>query len=148
MLFLFFETSAGRYALDSQNIVEIIPLVRIKKMPAVPLFVAGIINFRGEPVPVIDLCALASGVPCKPLYSTRIILVHYPLADQVKIVGLIAERATDVAKGSKTGRAAGILIRDDATRLRADKTDNEEMVQWFDIPRMIPEDIVRSLFPD
>ena len=82
MLLLLFETSDGRYALDSQHIVEIIPLLLPKKIPGAPGYVSGIINYRGQPVPVFDLCALAGGAPCRLYYSSRIILVHYPLADE------------------------------------------------------------------
>ena len=61
MLLLLFETSDGRYALDSKHIVEIIPLVKTKRIPAAPAFVKGLINYHGSPVPVFDFCELEGG---------------------------------------------------------------------------------------
>ncbi len=149
MLFLLFETSDDRYALDSRDVVEIIPLVIPKKITAAPVYMAGIINYRGEPVPIFDLCSLADGTPCKPLYSTRIILVRYPLASGgQKLVGLIAERVTDVIKSDHQDlRASGILI-DEALNVHAVGSGNDEIIQRFDLKGIIPEDIVCKLFKE
>ena len=147
MLLLLFETSDGRYALESQQIVEIIPLLQAKKIPGAPTYVAGIINYRGLPVPVFDLCALAGEVPCRQYYSTRIILVEYPLAvDQKRLIGLIAERATDVVRCSEADiRSYGILLEKPAEPGAAE-TGQEEIVQMFNVERMISADIVRGVF--
>jgi len=146
MLLLLFETNDGRYALDSQYIIEIIPLIRAKRIPAAPGYVAGMINYHGVPVPVLDLCVLEGGEACRPFYSTRIILLCYPLDGEEKVVGLIAERATDVIKCSDTDiRSSGILV-DKNSSLQINESGQEELVQLFDMSRMIPEDIVRELF--
>ena len=147
MLLLLFETSTGRYALDSQQIIEIIPLLVPKKIPGAPDYVAGIINYRGDPVPVFDLCALAGGSPSNHYYSTRIVLVHYPLdTEQERMIGLIAERATDVVKCTENDiRSSGILL-EKGSGSQASGSGNEEIVQLYDIARMIPVDIVRGLF--
>ncbi|NOX81042.1 MAG: chemotaxis protein CheW [Deltaproteobacteria bacterium] len=149
MLLLLFETSDGRYALDSRDVVEIIPLVIPKKITAAPAYVAGIINYRGEPVPVFDLCALADGTPCKHLYSTRIILVRYPLAaGRKKLVGLIAERVTDVIKSGHTDLGSSGILIDEALNSSAAGAGNDEIIQKFDLQGIIPEDIVRELFKE
>ena len=144
MLLLLFETSDGRYALDSQHIVEIIPLLKTKRIPAAPSFVAGMINYHGTPVPVFDFSAIEGGEASRPFYSTRIVLVRYPLDDEEKLVGLIAERATDVIRCSEGDiRSSGILLGRDSAGSESDK---EEIVQLFDVTRMIPEDVLRELY--
>jgi chemotaxis-related protein WspB len=147
MLLLLFETGDGRYALDSGHIVEIIPLLQAKKIPGTPGYVAGMINYRGMPVPVFDLCALAGGSPCRHYFSTRIILVHYPLADdQQRLIGLIAERATDVVSCSESDiRSSGILLGKGAGA-QSTGSDQGEIVQLFNVARTIPADVVRGLF--
>jgi len=146
MLLLLFETSDGRYALDSKHIVEIIPLLKAKKIPAAPAFVTGMINYHGLPVPVFDFCAIEGDEASRQYYSTRIILVRYPLDDEEKIVGLIAERATDVIRCTESDvRSSGILLEKNPL-FNTDDSGQEEIVQLFDIKRMIPEDVVRELF--
>ena len=111
MLLLLFETHDGRYALDSKYIVEIIPLLRAKKIPSAPGYVAGMINYHGLPVPVLDICAMEGGEVSRPLYSTRIVLVPYTLDGEEKLIGMIVERATDVIKCSESDiRSSGILL--------------------------------------
>ena len=146
MLLLLFETSDGRYALDSKHIVEIIPLLKTKRIPVAPAFVKGMINYHGNPIPVFDFCALEGDEESRTFYSTRIILVRYPLDDEEKLVGVIAERATDVIKctGSDV-RSSGILLEKHSVT-GDDNSVQEEIVQLFDIKRMIPEDVVRELF--
>jgi chemotaxis-related protein WspB len=147
MLLLLFETSEGRFALEARNIVEIIPLLQPKKIPGAPGYVAGIINYRGMPVPVLDLCALGGGSSCQQYYSTRIILVRYPLSeDDARLIGLIAERVTDVIACDESDiRSSGILLEKTAEEDVADG-GQEEIVQMFSVTRMIPADVVRELF--
>ena len=47
------------------------PLLELKKIPESPRGVAGIFNYRGRPVPAIDLNQLAMGQPAVDLLSTR-----------------------------------------------------------------------------
>lgn len=146
MLLLLFETNDGRYALDSKHIVEIIPLLNTKRIPSAPAFVKGMINYHGVPVPVFDFCALEGDEVSRTFYSTRIILVNYPLDDGEKMVGVIAEKATDVIKCTESDiRSSGILL-EKATGSGSSDSGQEEIVQLFDIKRMIPEDVVRELF--
>lgn len=145
MLLLLFETGDGRYALDSQHIVEVIPLVRAKKIPAAPGYVAGMITYHGSPVPVFDLSVLEGGEPCRRFYSTRIILLRYPLDNRQQTVGLIAEGVTDVLKCNEEDvKATGILLESSGGE-QDGGSGQEEIIQLFDVARMIPEDIVREL---
>ena len=73
MLLLLFEIGDGRYALDVNQIIEIVPLVKFKKIPTTPDYVAGLMNYRGDGAPVIDLCQLIDHETFDDALSTRII---------------------------------------------------------------------------
>jgi len=75
MLFLLFQLGEDRYALEAGRAVEVIPFVALKKIPHAPHGVAGVFNYRGRPVPAVDLCELTFGRPARELLSTRIIIV-------------------------------------------------------------------------
>src|SRR3982074_2397318 len=99
MLFLLFELGRDRYALDVLQIAEVLPLVDITRLLQAPPAVAGIFNYRGAPVPGIDVSHLTLGRPAERRLSTRIVLVHYHDADgQTRLLGLIAERATQTVR--------------------------------------------------
>jgi chemotaxis-related protein WspB len=103
MLFLLFQLGADRYAIEAQQAVEVVPLLELKRIPQAPPGVAGIVNYRGRPVPTVDLCALTLGRPAREQLSTRIIILRLTdAAGRPQLIGVVAERATDLLR--KEGR--------------------------------------------
>jgi len=99
MLYLLFQIGSDRYALEAGEAVEVLPLVGLKQVPQAAPGVAGIFNYRGEPVPAIDLSELTVGRPAQERLSTRIIVVDYTgAAGQRGRLGLIAERTTELMR--------------------------------------------------
>ena len=87
MLLLLFKLENERYGLDASQVAEVLPLVDLKRIPQALPEVAGVLNYHGELVPVIDLCKLVPGKPASPRLSTRIILVTY--RTKIRIVFLV-----------------------------------------------------------
>jgi chemotaxis-related protein WspB len=99
MLFLLFQLGRDRYALEASRVVEVVPLLELKRLPKAPPGVAGIFNYRGRPVPAIDLSEMTLGQPASERLSTRIIVVSYH--DGIgtgHLLGLIAEHATETLR--------------------------------------------------
>jgi chemotaxis-related protein WspB len=61
MLFLLFQLGSERYALDASRVVEVVPLLCLQRLPQAPPGVAGVFNYRGQPVPAVDLSQLTMG---------------------------------------------------------------------------------------
>lgn len=112
MLFLLFHLGPDRYALDVRQLVEVVPLLGLRSIPHSARGVAGIINYRGQPVPVVDLTELALGKPSAEQFSTRILIVNHPDVDgNPRLLGLIAEQATGmIRKQPEELREAGVRI--------------------------------------
>lgn len=147
MLLLLFETSDGRYALPTDVIVKVVPYVKIKKIPNALEHIAGFINYQGKPVPVLDACVLSGGKACRERFSTRIILVNYPFTDQEhKIFGLLAERVTETIKIDRTENHNSRILLDEAICSSGPGIDNEEMIQFIDLKRIVPEQIANDIF--
>lgn len=99
MLFLIFEVGGDRYALEASRIVEVLPLVAIKKLPQAPKGIAGVFLYHGEAVPAVDVSELTFGTPCAERLSTRILLTDYVDATgKAQRVGLIVEKATELTR--------------------------------------------------
>src|SRR6185295_19724436 len=77
VLFLLFQIGEDRYALESGQIVEVLPLLNVKSIPRAPEGISGIVNYHGTPVPLVDLGLLAIKCPSRPRVTTRIVLVNY-----------------------------------------------------------------------
>jgi len=96
MLLLCFSLGDERFALDTAKVVELIPLVSVRRIPRAPEWVVGVICYHGQTLPVIDLCALNIARKAKRRLSTRIILVRFTAADKKEhLLGLLAEQVTE-----------------------------------------------------
>jgi chemotaxis-related protein WspB len=147
MLLLIFEVEGGRYALATERVVEVVPMVALRKIPFTDDYVAGLMNYRGRPVPVIDLCRVTGGRPCTPKYSTRIILVNQPVKNKPDaIIGLIAEQVTETTKSSLTTAPSSGMVIDDSLFQTRSKPAEYEMVRWFDLEQMLPLHKFETLF--
>lgn len=110
MLLLQFQAGNDRYGLDVAEVIEVVPRVTCREIPHTCPAVAGLINYRGTPVPVVDLTALITGAPSRPFFSTRIILTDYPDREGGhRVLGLMAERVTEtVSCGEGDFRPLGV----------------------------------------
>lgn len=148
-LFLLFRLGNDHYALDATEVAEVLPLTALKQIPGSPAWVAGVLPRRGQPVPVIDLCALATGVASAQRTSTRTVLVHYRRheGDAPRLLGLRLEQATETLRcapesfvdtGIDTGTARYLgPVRHDELR---------GLVQWVRVHALLPDDVHAMLF--
>lgn len=99
MLFVLFQLGNERFALEARRVLEIVPLLELKKIPQAPPGLAGVFVYRGQPVAAVDLCALLLGRPATEHFSTRIIIIqHQTAATPERRLGLIVERATETLR--------------------------------------------------
>jgi chemotaxis-related protein WspB len=109
MLLLTFMAAGEHYALDVSGVIELVPRVELRAIPHAPAFLAGLLGYRGEVVPVIDLGLLLGSSPCPDRLSTRIILVKSAPGGQnrgdeardadrgpARLLALIAEQVSDL----------------------------------------------------
>jgi len=149
MLLLLFQVGGDRYALDARRVVEVIPLLQLQRIPRAPKGVAGLFNYRGWPVPAVDLTELILGRPAGERLSTRIVVVEFPDAQGVaRQIGLIAEQVTDLVRKESAdfpdpggGTGAGPF-------LGAVEMDRDGVIQRIHAENLIPEHIRGALFPE
>lgn len=140
MLFLLFQIGHDRYALEARRAVEVIPFLALKRIPRAPCGVAGIFNYRGQPVPAVDLCELTFGRPARELLSTRIIVVNFSGADgQSQWLGLIAEQATGLLRREAHDFVNAGLQVGDAPYLGPVAMDDHGVIQLLHAEHLLTE---------
>jgi len=142
MLFLVFQVGAHRYAIDADRVAEVLPLVAITAIARAPEEVAGVLVYRGAPMPVVDLSQLLEGRPAERRLSTRIVVVHYPVGKDgakggTRLLGLIAEKATETIRREAVDFVDSGVVNDRAPYLGAVAPDPHGMVQRVDIARLL-----------
>jgi len=149
MLFLMFQLGKDRYVLEAGKVVEVLPLLALKSMPQAPKGVAGIFNYRGRPVPVVDLSELTLGQPASPRLSTRIILVNYEgEAGKRQLIGLIAEHATEIVRKERKDFVDSGMKLGHAPYLGPIAMDGGGVIQWIHEQKLLPPPVRDVLFAE
>jgi chemotaxis-related protein WspB len=109
--------------------------------------VAGLFNYRGQPVPAVDLCDLTLGQPARERLSTRIIIVKYPDAEgETHLLGLIAEHATGtMRKEAREFVDTGVKVSG-APYLGQVIMDGQGVIQWLHEQRLVDQSVCDLLF--
>ena len=87
-----FEVQGRAYAIDVAHVREIVRLQEITPLPKAPALIEGVVELRGDVVPVLDLGRVLGGDPCEPSNRNRIVVLE---CDGL-VVGVNVEAATDV----------------------------------------------------
>jgi len=146
MLFLLFQLGSDRYALEARRVVEVVPLLSLQRLPQAPSGVVGVFNYRGQPVPAVDLSQLTLGKRAEECLSTRIIIVNYPDREgRTHLVGLIAEHATEILRAEASDFIEhGINVG--APYLGPVFVGPKGPIQWVREQRLLSEPVRESLF--
>jgi chemotaxis-related protein WspB len=147
MIALTFEIEGQRYGLDISQVVEVVPAVRLRRLPGVPDYVAGILRFRGAHVPVIDLNELIGGTPAVARLSTRLVLVRHPGPSGAgRLLGLLAERVADGLDESAATPVATGVAAPEAPYLGPLGTSGGRSVQYVRVEQLLPDALRERLF--
>ncbi|MEH1790143.1 MAG: chemotaxis protein CheW [Nostoc sp.] len=144
MLMLLLNIGNERYAIESRQVVEVIPLVMLKTLPHQPEYITGVFNYRGRIVPVIDLCQLMRGKPSSEYLSTRIVLVNYWGSNNTElkapyILGLMTEQVIETLHQSESKFADSNIQIDTAPYLGKMIVDDQGMIQCLRIEYLLSE---------
>lgn len=90
MLLLLVHIAGQLYCIRAASVLEVVPRVPLQPVPHAPASLAGLLHYRGEVIPVLDLRTLLADGVSDAFLSTRIVVVQSP-----KRIGLIAERLTE-----------------------------------------------------
>lgn len=90
--FVVFKLGNEDYGIDILRVKTIEKMSSITRVPKTPDYVKGVMNLRGEIVPIVDLRSILNLPIVADNDNTRIIIVY---ADEVT-VGLIVDSATEV----------------------------------------------------
>ena len=146
--FVAFSIGGTRYGVDVSEVLAIVPRIQARPLDGTPAWVEGLMSVSGDVVPLVDLVQLQTGAPARRAFSTRVILVRYPVAGGgTRPLGLVAEQVTDITRleaGSvqPTGLAqAGAPWLGDVGRLA-----QGDLLQLVTVPALLTDEVRAVLF--
>lgn len=144
MLLLSFNINDDKYVIDTRNIIEVTTLVRLKKLPGSIKGIAGLLNYHGTSVPIIDISQLCDKQVQQNTLTTRIIIVNYT---DNRLIGIKAENVTETIRINENDfESTGININENKFLGDVAEIDNR-FLQLINIDQLLNDQIRESLFP-
>jgi chemotaxis-related protein WspB len=149
VLYLLFRLGQNRYALPASGVEEVLPLLAVSALAGAPPGVAGVVNYRGGAVPVVDLAAMLLGRPARQLFSTRLLILKYPARNgETRRLGCIAEQATEVLRcAPQEFEPAGVELAG-APCLGLVRPDADGLVLLVEVEALLSPPVREALFKD
>jgi chemotaxis signal transduction protein len=84
------------YGVDIMSVREVLDYTSVTKVPQTPEYMVGVINLRGNVVPVLDLrCKFGIGKTVKTV-NTCVIIVEVTIEDETTILGALTDSVQEV----------------------------------------------------
>jgi purine-binding chemotaxis protein CheW len=94
--YLIFSLADEEFGIHVLKIKEIMGMQGITTVPNAPPYVKGVINLRGQVIPVVDLRMKFSLTPCEYTHRTCVVVVTTKGSTGERMVGAIADGVTEV----------------------------------------------------
>lgn len=127
-----------QYGIDIRNIDNIVRMQNITRVPKMPAFLKGVINLRGEVIPVISM-RLKMGLPADEISKkTRIIVLKL---EQEGNVGFIVDEVKEVVTlTSSEIEKITYNAKDEVNLINAVGKHNGDLISLFDLNAISLED--------
>jgi purine-binding chemotaxis protein CheW len=94
--YLTFKLGEEVFAIDVAKVREVLDFTAITKVPRTPDFMSGVINLRGNVVPVVDLRLCFEMSKTQKTVNTCIVVVEVLLDGESTIIGALADSVEEV----------------------------------------------------
>jgi chemotaxis-related protein WspB len=147
VLHVLFQLGRNRYALPARDVEEIIPYLAVSALAGAPRGIAGMVNYRGDAVPVVDLALLLLGRPAREHISTRLLILRYRAwQGKERRLGCIAEQATEILRCEPEAfKPLGVELAETAF-LGPVKPDAEGLLQLISVDELLSPEVRDALF--
>ena len=149
MLFIVFKAGGANYALEARQVIEVVPLVTLRACPGAPAYIAGLANYRGTGVPIVDLGRLVGGAPCAVYLSTRIILTPYAgVGGRQRVIGLLAETVTNTVEREEADFGQSNVAVPGTACLGKLAVSGTGFIQRAVVEQLVPKELEQMLFAE
>ncbi len=143
-----FQLANEEYAIDILQVQEIVMMTKITRMPKAPHFIEGIVNLRGQMIPIIDMRKRFSLGEAVHDADTRIIIV-----DIGEIVGMVVDGVRDVIRlaDSAISPPPPIIKGISAEYLKGIGQFNDRLLIMLELEKVLSaeeHEVLRKLGPD
>jgi len=110
--FLLVRTGQARYALPLAAVRRVLRSLQIFPVPAAQPQLVGLAQWRGEPMPILDLAALVRETEPPPAADPTVVVVRVGPTEDRELVGLVVTEVESVVKATPSlgeARSRGLV---------------------------------------
>jgi len=96
--YLTFLLGGGEYAFDVLRTREVLTLGKLTRIPCTPNFMSGVINLRGNVVPVINLHEKFELPETKQSEDSAIIIIEITIDQEIVVIGVLVDAVRAVLR--------------------------------------------------
>ncbi|PTY02441.1 chemotaxis protein CheW [Opitutaceae bacterium EW11] len=94
--YLTFRLGAELFAINVSQVREVLDLSHVTKVPTAPAYMRGVVNVRGNAIPVVDLRQKFGLPPVADTVNTRIVVLELMLGSELCVLGGLADSVHEV----------------------------------------------------
>jgi chemotaxis-related protein WspB len=148
MLLLLCPIGNDFYALPASSVIEVLPAVPCRKVPQSHRAIVGLLQYHGDPIPVLDLAQLMGHPPCSRLMSRRILLIRYGSGSTTRrYIGLLVEKLTNTVRAEQSDFRPSIEVPV-ARYLGPVVPIDEGWAQRIELEYLLNSELRAELFPE
>jgi purine-binding chemotaxis protein CheW len=133
--FLVFESANNLYGIDILKITEILKPVQVTRLPNAENFVLGVINLRGNIVPVIDIRKILKNEYTELTNLSRIIVSNI----YNKNLGLLVERVLEVVTLREDQIEGGVIKNFSENYIEGVGRSKDKLFLIFNLPLLVEQ---------
>lgn len=133
--YVVFKLNDESYGIPIQYVETIEKLTEITRVPNAPYYISGVINLRGEVIPVVDLNKRFQLKSIDILDETRIIVLSFNEMN----VGILVDSCSEVITldSNKIDKAYDLITSFEDDYIQGISTLDERMIIIVDIPKLL-----------
>jgi purine-binding chemotaxis protein CheW len=94
--YMTFKLGEELFAINVYQVREVLEVLQITKVPTAPPYMRGVVNVRGQAIPVVDL-RMRFGLPSIPnSVNTRICVMELDVDGEITVIGGLADSVHEV----------------------------------------------------
>lgn len=150
MLFVVFQVGAARYALAGTQVAEVLPAIAWTPVPGAAAGVIGLVNYHGEPVPLVDARAVLdadmhrraiadeSATDRLRLHSRILVVRPETGADAI---GILVDRVADTMRRDPREFQDAGTVAQGASYLGPVVADAYGLITWIEPAQLVPASV-------
>jgi len=154
MQLLTFTAGGQTYAIESKNVVEVLPAVPVRAVPKLPDYVLGVVGYRGRLIPVIDLAKRLTDEFSARRLSTRLLIVEFPKREPIASphppstarLGIVAENMVSTLRSEDVDTLLPAMGLENSPYLGRILRLNGQTVHMLVVENLLPANLASGMF--